>query len=53
MVKVISKLEGIMVGISTAANICACIKYDSLIRKDNKNILTIAHDLLERYLSAY
>ena len=23
------------------------------VRKDNKNILTIAHDLLERYLSAY
>ncbi len=43
------KLEGISCGISTGANLAACIRY--AINNPHKNIVTVAPDAVDKYLS--
>lgn len=49
--KMVAKTEGLLVGISAGANICAAIAYASKEENKGKNIVTILCDTGERYLS--
>lgn len=49
--RLLAKTEGLLVGISAGANICAAIEYASKEENKNKNIVTILCDTGERYLS--
>ena len=52
MMKNLTKLEGLCLGISSAANIVACLKVAGRF-KDKKNIVTLAYDSGNHYLEYF
>jgi len=51
MCKRLARNEGIMVGISSGAAVCAAVEYISLCKNKNQTVVTILPDGGERYLS--
>jgi cysteine synthase A len=52
MSRYIAKNEGLLVGISSGANLYACVEIAKKNRNTNKKIVTVLCDTGERYLSS-